>query len=47
MTEAFCLRCRTQREVGNPLQVKLKNGRRAVSGVCPVCKSKLFRIVKG
>jgi Zn finger protein HypA/HybF involved in hydrogenase expression len=47
MAEAYCLRCRASREVSNPREVKLKNGRPAVEGTCPVCKTKLFRIVKG
>ncbi len=46
MTEAYCLRCRTKREIANPMKTTLKNGRPAVQGECPVCKTKLFRIEK-
>ena len=47
MAEAYCLRCRTKREIANPKEVTLKNGRPAVEGQCPVCQTKLFRINKG
>lgn len=46
MAEAYCLRCRTKREISNPQQTTLKNGRPAIQGTCPVCKTKLFRIEK-
>lgn len=47
MPEAYCLRCRAQRQIAGATEVKLKNGRPAVRGTCPVCKTKLFRITKG
>ena len=42
--QAYCFKCRTKREIKNPQQVTLKNGRPATQGVCPVCGTKLFRI---
>ena len=45
--EAYCFKCRTKREISNPQQVSLKNGRPATQGVCPVCGTKVFRIGKG
>lgn len=44
MTLAFCMKCRTKREIQNPQNVTMKNGRKAMAGTCPVCGSKLFRI---
>ncbi|MEE2701074.1 MAG: DUF5679 domain-containing protein [Chloroflexota bacterium] len=44
--EAYCFKCRSKREVSNPQSVTLKNGRPAVSGSCPVCSTKVFRIGK-
>lgn len=44
MTMAYCVKCRTQREVVNPQTTMMKNGKRAVSGNCPVCGTKVFRI---
>ena len=35
--EAYCLKCRTKREIQNATQVTLKNGRPATQGTCPVC----------
>ena len=45
--EAYCLKCRTKREISNPTQVTLKNGRPATQGTCPVWATKMFRIGKG
>jgi len=45
--EAYCLKCRTKREIENATQVTLKNGRPATQGTCPVCSTKVFRIGKG
>ena len=44
--DAYCLKCRTKREIRNPAQVTLKNGRRAAQGTCAVCGTKVYRIVK-
>ena len=44
--EAYCFKCRSKREIFNPQQVTLKNGRPATHGVCPTCGTKVFRIGK-
>ena len=44
--QAFCLKCRTKREMRNPQPVTLKNGRPATQGSCPVCGTKMYRIGK-
>jgi hypothetical protein len=46
MAQAYCMKCRTKREIKNPKSVVLKNKRPAIQGVCPVCGTKLFRIGK-
>lgn len=46
MTQAYCVKCKTSREMLNPGAVTLKNGRPATAGTCPVCATKLFRIGK-
>ena len=46
-TEAYCLKCRTKRQISNAQEVTLKNGRPATQGTCPVCSTKVFRIGKG
>ena len=45
--QAYCFKCRTKREIRNPSNVKLKNGRPATQGTCPVCGTKVFRIGRG
>ena len=42
--QAYCVKCRTKRDIKNPQRVTLKNGRPATQGVCPVCGTKVFRI---
>lgn len=44
--QAYCLKCRSQREIRNPVQVTLKNGRPATQGTCSVCGTKVYRIGK-
>jgi hypothetical protein len=44
MTTAYCVKCKKQREVKGPSNVTMKNGKKAVTGTCPVCNTKLFRI---
>ncbi len=44
--EAYCFKCRAKREIKDPKQVIMKNGKPATQGVCPVCNTKVFRIGK-
>lgn len=44
--EAYCLKCRTRREIQNPRPVTLKNGKPATQGVCPVCGTTMYKIGK-
>jgi Zn finger protein HypA/HybF involved in hydrogenase expression len=44
MVEAYCVKCKAKREMQNPQQVKLKNGKQATKGTCPKCGTKMFRI---
>ncbi|MDP8023118.1 MAG: DUF5679 domain-containing protein [Nitrososphaeria archaeon] len=45
MVEAYCVKCRAKREIKNPQEITLKNGRKAIKGVCPVCGTTLYRIL--
>ncbi len=47
MAQAYCFKCRAKREIRDPQNVTLKNGRPAIRGTCPVCRTKVFRIGKG
>jgi hypothetical protein len=43
--EAYCVKCKAKKEMNDPIEVVLKNGRRAMQGKCPVCGTKLSRIL--
>lgn len=44
MAEAYCVKCKAKREVKNAQNITMKNGKPALSGTCPVCGTKMFRI---
>ena len=44
MTEAYCVKCKAKREMENPKQVTMKNGRKATKGTCPKCGTGMYRI---
>jgi hypothetical protein len=41
------MKCREKREMKNPQQITMKNGRPATQGTCSCCGTKMFRIGKG
>jgi hypothetical protein len=45
--EAYCVKCREKRDIKDPKEVTMKNGRPAMEGTCPVCGTKLFRMLSG
>jgi hypothetical protein len=42
--EAYCVKCKTKREMKDPKQVIMKNKKPATQGECPVCATKMFKI---
>jgi hypothetical protein len=38
---AYCVKCKDKREMKNPQEVTMKNGRPARQGTCAVCGTKL------
>ncbi len=44
--EAYCVKCRTKREIADPQPVFTANGVPATRGRCPVCGTTLFRMGK-
>ena len=44
--EAYCVKCKTKREIQQPEAVFTKTGTPATRGVCPVCGTTLFRMGK-
>ena len=47
LMQAYCVKCRTKREMKDTKAITMKNGKPATQGVCPVCGTKMFRIGKG
>jgi len=47
MTTGYCVKCRSKREISGAKPVTMKNGKPAISGTCPTCSTKMFRIGKG
>jgi hypothetical protein len=45
--QAYCLKCRAQRDIQNPKQITMKNGKPATTGTCPRCGTTMYRIGKG
>ncbi|MCZ6614629.1 MAG: DUF5679 domain-containing protein [Chloroflexi bacterium] len=42
--DAYCLKCKTKREIRQPVQVALDNGKPSTRGTCSVCGTKVFRL---
>ncbi len=47
MATGYCMKCKAQRDIKNPKQITMKNGRPATEGACPVCGTKIFKIGAG
>jgi hypothetical protein len=44
MVQAYCVKCRSKQEMKDCTPVTMKNGKKAVKGVCPVCGTGMYRI---
>ena len=44
MTKAYCMKCKTKREMKGEKKVKMKNGMAAVRGSCVKCGTGMYRI---
>jgi hypothetical protein len=44
--QAYCVKCRSKKEMKGAKVIKMKNGKSATQGVCPACGTKMFRIGK-
>lgn len=42
--QAYCVKCKAKTDIANQEEVTMKNGRSALRGNCPKCKTKVFRI---
>jgi len=44
--EGYCLKCRATREMLEPQNETLRNGRMATKGICPICRTIISRLTK-
>jgi Zn finger protein HypA/HybF involved in hydrogenase expression len=46
---AYCVKCKEKKEMENPKEIEMKGKggkkRKAMTGNCPVCGTKMFRIL--
>lgn len=42
--EAYCMKCKRKREMKDAKEVTMKNGKKAMSGSCSACGTKMFKI---
>ena len=42
--EAYCVKCKQKREMKDMQEVTMKNGKKAKTGLCAVCGTKMFKI---
>ena len=42
--EAYCVKCKAKKEMKDPTETKMKNGKPAVTGTCSTCGTKMFKI---
>jgi hypothetical protein len=45
MAEARCMKCKKQVSVKDEKEVVMKNGMKAISGLCCECGTKVFKIL--
>jgi len=44
-TTAYCVKCKAKREMKDEQEVTMKNGRKAVKGKCPTCRTGMYSIL--
>lgn len=44
---AYCVKCRAKREMEGAKEATTKNGRKMLTGTCPVCGTKMNMFIKG
>ena len=43
--EGYCVKCRAKKIMVEAQQVDMKNGRQAIKGRCPDCKTGMYKIL--
>ena len=44
--EGYCVKCKAKKDIKDPVDITMKNGRPATQGTCPDCGTKIFKIGK-
>ena len=44
---AYCVKCKSKREIKDAQKVTMKNGRPALKGTCPTCGTGMYKILPG
>ncbi len=42
--EAYCVKCKEKKEMKSAKEVTMKNGKKAMTGSCETCGTKMFKI---
>jgi NAD-dependent SIR2 family protein deacetylase len=42
--EAYCVKCKAKKEMKDPKEITMKNGKPAQQGTCPDCGTKMTKI---
>ena len=45
MSEGYCVKCRTKKEIKEEKEMTMKNGRKAIKGTCPERGTGMFKIL--
>ena len=43
--EAYCVKCKAKRDMKEPKETTMANGRKAMKGTCPECGTGMFKIM--
>jgi RNase P subunit RPR2 len=46
MVQAYCVKCKSKKDMKAVKSITMKNGKPATQGTCPTCGTKMFRIGK-
>ena len=46
MVTGYCMKCKEKKEIKDPVEDTMKNGRACVKGKCVNCDTKMFKIGK-
>ena len=42
--QAYCVKCKAKKDIKDPEEITMKNGKPALKGKCPDCGTGMFRI---